>query len=129
MASKVRWLLSNVFFLLFLANIWNSCTKFATNNLICVKLTFICDQGTRIFPKSSVIAIIVCAYCKSDSIWIFCKESSLDGRKFFKQQSSLASAPLHMRERETDYILWIEYVRPKVGGGIFAPWMCIYIFS
>jgi len=79
MASKAHWFLSSVFFLLFLANIWNSCTKFATNNLIRVKLAFICDQGTGIFSKSSVIAIIVCAYCKGDSIWIFCKESSLGG--------------------------------------------------
>lgn len=41
-----------------------------------------------------------------------------DWAGIFQLQSSLASAESHMRERETDYILRIEYERPKVGGGI-----------
>jgi len=41
-----------------------------------------------------------------------------DWARIFQLQSSFASAESHMRERETDYILRIEYERPKVGGGI-----------
>jgi len=39
----------------------------------------------------------------------------------FQLQSSHVSVESHMQERETDYILRIEYERPKVGGGIPAP--------
>lgn len=57
------------------------------------------------------------------------KRIPIDWARIFQLQSSLASAESHMRERETDYILRIEYERPKVGGGISVAWTCICIFS
>lgn len=57
------------------------------------------------------------------------KRIPTDWARIFQLQSSLASAESHMRERETDYILRIEYERPKVGGGISVAWTCICIFS
>lgn len=67
-------------------------------------------------PKSIVITVIVCAYVKA--IRSEHLEKNPYRARIFQLQSSFASAESHMRERETDYILRIEYERPKVGGGI-----------